>query len=67
MAVIKPYDPSLLRPMAKAIRDSDLGVNPTDEGTIIRVVIPQLSQERRRDLPQGQGGAQPHRPPGGGR
>ena len=50
MAVIKPYDPSLLRPMAKAIRDSDLGVNPTDEGTIIRVIIPQLSQERRRDL-----------------
>jgi ribosome recycling factor len=50
MAVIKPYDPSLLRSMAKAIRDSDLGVNPTDEGTIIRVIIPQLSQERRRDL-----------------
>jgi uridylate kinase len=50
MAVIKPYDPSQLRPMEKAIRDSDLGVNPTNDGMIIRVLIPQLSQERRRDL-----------------
>ncbi|MGQ0773283.1 MAG: ribosome recycling factor [Pseudonocardiales bacterium] len=50
MAVIKPYDPSQLRPMEKAIRDSDLGVNPTNDGLIIRVVIPQLSEERRRDL-----------------
>ncbi len=50
MAVIKPYDPSQLRPMEKAIRDSDLGVNPTNDGMIIRVIIPQLSQERRRDL-----------------
>jgi ribosome recycling factor len=50
MAVIKPYDPSQLRPMEKAIRDSDLGVNPTNDGVIIRVLIPQLSEERRRDL-----------------
>ena len=50
MAVIKPYDPSQLRPIEKAIRDSDLGVNPTNDGTIIRVVIPQLSEERRQDL-----------------
>jgi ribosome recycling factor len=50
MAVIKPYDPSQLRTMEKAIRDSDLGVNPTNDGVIIRVLIPQLSQERRRDL-----------------
>jgi ribosome recycling factor len=34
----------------KAIRDSDLGVNPTNDGTIIRVVFPQLTEERRRDL-----------------
>jgi ribosome recycling factor len=33
----------------KAIRDSDLGVNPSNDGTIIRVVLPQLTQERRRD------------------
>jgi ribosome recycling factor len=50
MAVIKPYDASQLRAMEKAIRDSDLGVNPTNDGTIIRVLIPQLSEERRRDL-----------------
>jgi ribosome recycling factor len=50
MAVIKPYDASQLKAMEKAIRDSDLGVNPSNDGTIIRVVIPQLSEERRRDL-----------------
>ncbi|WP_028924875.1 ribosome recycling factor [Pseudonocardia acaciae] len=50
MAVIKPYDTSQLRAMEKAIRDSDLGVNPSNDGTIIRVVIPQLSEERRREM-----------------
>jgi ribosome recycling factor len=50
MAVVKPYDASQLKAMEKAIRDSDLGVNPTNDGTIIRVLIPQLSEERRRDL-----------------
>src|SRR4029079_15623099 len=50
MAVIKPYDASQLNAIEKAIRDSDLGVNPTNDGTIIRVVFPQLTEERRRDL-----------------
>lgn len=50
MAMIKPYDPSQLATMERAIRNSDLGVNPTNDGTIIRVVIPQLSEERRREL-----------------
>jgi ribosome recycling factor len=50
MAVIKPYDPSQLKAVEKAIRDSDLGVNPTNDGMIIRVVFPQLTEERRRDL-----------------
>jgi ribosome recycling factor len=50
MAVIKPYDTSQLKAMEKAIRDSDLGVNPTNDGTIIRIVIPQLSEERRREM-----------------
>jgi ribosome recycling factor len=36
--------------MEKAIRDSDLGVNPSNDGSIIRVVIPQLSEERRREM-----------------
>ena len=50
MAVIKPYDPNQLKAVERAIRDSDLGVNPTNDGTIIRVVFPQLTEERRREL-----------------
>src|SRR3954453_19798967 len=50
MAVIKPYDTSQLPAIEKSIRDSDLGVNPTNDGQIIRVVFPQLTEERRRDL-----------------
>lgn len=50
MAVIKPYDPSQLNAIEKAIRDSDLGVNPTNDGMVIRVVFPQLTEERRREL-----------------
>jgi ribosome recycling factor len=50
MAVITPYDKSSLAAIEKAIRDSDLGVNPTNDGNIIRVVFPQLTEERRRDL-----------------
>jgi ribosome recycling factor len=50
MAVIKPYDASQLGSMERAIRDSDLGVNPSNDGQIIRVVFPQLSEERRRDM-----------------
>jgi ribosome recycling factor len=50
MAVIKPYDANQLSAIEKAIRDSDLGVNPTNDGMIIRVVFPQLTEERRREL-----------------
>jgi ribosome recycling factor len=50
MAVIKPYDTGQLRALEKAIRDSDLGLNPSNDGQIIRVVIPQLSEERRREM-----------------
>ena len=50
MAVIKPYDASQMDAIERAIRDSDLGVNPTNDGTVIRVVFPQLTEERRRDL-----------------
>ncbi len=50
MAVIKPYDASQLGAIEKAIRDSDLGVNPTNDGNLIRVVFPQLTEERRREL-----------------
>ena len=50
MAVIKPYDASQLKAIEKAIRDSDLGLNPSNDGQIIRVIIPQLSEERRREM-----------------
>jgi ribosome recycling factor len=50
MAVVKPYDASQLGAIEKAIRDSDLGVNPSNDGSIIRIVIPQLSEERRREM-----------------
>jgi ribosome recycling factor len=50
MAIIKPYDGSQLRAIERAIRDSDLGVNPTNDGQIIRVVFPQLTEERRREM-----------------
>lgn len=50
MAVVKPYDVSQLAAIERAIRDSDLGVNPSNDGTIIRIVIPQLSEERRREM-----------------
>jgi ribosome recycling factor len=50
MAIVKPYDASQLNAIEKAIRDSDLGVNPSNDGSIIRIVIPQLSEERRREM-----------------
>ena len=50
MVVIKPYEAGQLRAIEDAIRNSDLGVNPTNDGTIIRVAIPQLTEERRREL-----------------
>ena len=50
MAIISPYDKGSLGAVEKAIRDSDLGVNPSSDGSIIRVVFPQLTEDRRRDL-----------------
>jgi len=50
MVIIKPFDPSQLVAIEKAIRSSDLGVNPSNDGAIIRVIIPQLSEERRREM-----------------
>ncbi|HTR71413.1 MAG TPA: ribosome recycling factor [Mycobacteriales bacterium] len=50
MAIISPYDKGSLPAIEKAIRDSDLGVNPTTDGTIIRVSFPELTEERRREL-----------------
>jgi ribosome recycling factor len=50
MAVIKPYDGSQLQAIEKALRDSDLGINPSNDGTVIRVVFPQLTEDRRKEL-----------------
>ncbi|WP_030487502.1 ribosome recycling factor [Micromonospora chokoriensis] len=50
MAIIKPYDNSQIHVMEKAIRDSDLGVNPNNEGTQLRILLPQMTEERRRDM-----------------
>ena len=50
MVLIKPHDPSQLKAMEKAIRDSDLGVNPNNEGTQLRLVLPPMTEERRRDM-----------------
>ncbi|WP_137725127.1 ribosome recycling factor [Prescottella subtropica] len=49
LVVIKPYEASQLGPIENAIRNSDLGVNPSNDGSLIRVSIPQLTEERRRD------------------
>jgi len=49
MVVIQPFDKSSLGSIEKAIRNSDLGVNPSNDGAIIRVTFPELSEERRRE------------------
>jgi ribosome recycling factor len=47
--LIQPYDRAATAAIEKAIRDSDLGVNPTDDGKLIRVVMPELTEERRKE------------------
>lgn len=48
--VIEPWDKSLLKLIEKAIQVSDLGINPQNDGRIIRLVFPQLTEERRKEL-----------------
>jgi ribosome recycling factor len=48
--VIKPYDGSTLKAIEKAILMSDVGITPANDGQVIRLVFPQLTEERRRDL-----------------
>lgn len=48
--LVQPYDRSSIGTIEKAIRQSDLGFNPTNDGAVIRISIPQLTEERRRDL-----------------
>lgn len=48
--VIQPWDKSLLATIEKAILKADLGMNPVNDGTVIRLPVPQLTEERRKDL-----------------
>jgi ribosome recycling factor len=50
LLVIQPYDKSVIKEMEKAILASDLGLTPSNDGSVIRIVIPPLTEERRREL-----------------
>src|SRR6202045_1455740 len=50
LLVISPWDPSVVPLIDKAIRTADLGLNPTNDGKVVRVPIPSLTEERRKDL-----------------
>ena len=50
MLVIQPWEKSLLKAIEKAILTSDLGINPTNDGSVIRLVFPELTEERRKEL-----------------
>jgi ribosome recycling factor len=50
MLTIQPFDPSQIKGIEKAIMESDLGLQPSNDGKIIRLPIPQLTEERRKDL-----------------
>lgn len=50
MILISPWDPTAVPMIDKAIRTSDLGLNPTNDGKVVRVPIPSLTEERRKDL-----------------
>lgn len=49
MVIVSPYDKASMGAIERSIRDSDLGVNPSNDGTIIRISLPELTEERRRD------------------
>lgn len=50
LLVIQPYDKSSINAIERAIRESDLGLNPSNDGVVIRLVFPSLTEERRREL-----------------
>lgn len=51
--VIHPYDKSTLKSIEKAIQASDIGINPNNDGTVLRLLFPPLTEERRKDLAKG--------------
>ena len=50
LLTVTPYDKSAMKNIEKAIRESDLGLNPSNDGTVIRLPVPHLTEERRREL-----------------
>jgi ribosome recycling factor len=50
LLVIQPWDKSMIGPIEKAIQKSDLGLNPNNDGSVIRLALPQLNEQRRNDL-----------------
>ena len=50
LIVIRPYDPTILEEVLRAIQTSDIGINPQSDGKVIRLVVPGLSEERRKQL-----------------
>ena len=50
MIVIQPWEKSLLKAIEKAILTSDLGINPTNDGSVIRLIFPELTEDRRKEL-----------------
>ena len=50
MLTVQPYDPSSIKAIERAIQESDLGLTPSNDGKMIRLPIPQLTEERRKDL-----------------
>ena len=50
LLVISPYDATIIKEIEKAIQKSDLGINPSNDGRLIRLVFPELTEERRKEL-----------------
>ena len=50
MILIQPWEKSLIKPIEKAIQSSDLGINPSNDGSVIRLVFPELTEDRRKEL-----------------
>ena len=50
MITISPWEPKMVKPIIKALQMSDIGINPTDDGRVIRLVFPELTEERRKQL-----------------
>lgn len=50
MLVIQPWDTSLIKAIEKAIQNSDIGINPSNDGKVIRLIFPELTEERRKEL-----------------